>query len=235
MTNTPAAITEAKNRARSLEKFMKKQGVQLPYTQYLEAIAQLDHQVTWQVFVAREQTAAEQAQAPIEALARIPDTMLAPAISSKAHSDDYHFEIEFNAAGWFAQADDDKILGLSSINWGGDEEADVVALFFESANAELADMFDYCRSTARSRNAIGFECNVDEEDAMAWLKIHRPGVWARILCEQADVSIVAAEEPELQGMFDWLQDDVACDRSFGSEADAALDAVEQLGLAQAEI
>ena len=216
MTDTTIAITSAKNRARSLEKFMKKQGVQLPYTQYLEAIAQIDHQVSWQVFIAGEQKAAAKATA----LA----SMLQPAIEAEVHSDDRHVEVEFNAAEWFAQADDDEILKLQGIGWGGNYEADNVAEYFMLTTTEA--LFDYTSAVDS-----GFECHVDEDSALAWLKIHRPGVWAQILCTEAEVTIVAAEEPELQGMFDWLRGDVACHRSFDSEASAALDAVEQLGLA----
>jgi hypothetical protein len=152
-------------------------------------------------------------------------------VSAEVHSDDYAFTAKFDAAPWFAQASDAEILALRDVEWRGDYEADVVAQHFESRNTEIADVFKYCLSTQGTRRALGFEVSVDEGEAMSWLKLHRHSLWAIMVCDARGVDLVEAQEPEIAGMWDWLDDQGnACACSFDTEIEAALDAVKVLGL-----
>lgn len=154
-----------------------------------------------------------------------------PSVSAKVHDDAYVNEVEFDAAPWFAQASDDEIIELHDIQWRNDEPADRVALFFEDSTQEIADIMTFCRATARTASPIGFECEVDDEAAMAWLKQHRPGLWAIFLCDEADVGLLQAQEEEIAGMWDWLgPNGNACEHSFDTKEDAALNAVAVLKL-----
>lgn len=152
-------------------------------------------------------------------------------IYAEVHDDAHLTKVEFDAALWFAQATDSQIARLHDIGWTGDEPSDVVAEFFESRNKDIEDMFDFCRATKNTRNQIGFECSVDEDSAMDWLKQHRPGLWAVFLCQDNEVRLVEAQEEEIAGMWDWLDNEGnACDHSFDTIGEAALNAVHVLGL-----
>jgi len=97
-------------------------------------------------------------------------------IDAETHTDDYEFEIKFDAAPWFEQASDQEIIDLAEIDFRGDEAADVVALFMEDRDERIADMFHYLRSpSVRGRkNAPGFEVSVHVKLAIRWINKNRP-------------------------------------------------------------
>ena len=103
----------------------------------------------------------------------------ATGILAEAHSDDFCIEKEFDATAWFKQASDDKIVALSAAGWCGGYEADEVAEFY--THSDLSELFSYLHAVNKKGTSVGFECDVDEESAMAWLKQNRPEVFARIL------------------------------------------------------
>jgi hypothetical protein len=159
----------------------------------------------------------------IEALYKVKKRL---SVFAEAHSDDRVYEAEFDATPWFAQASDDEILALAGIEWGGDAEADDVARYFSDLNQEVGTLFDYL-----TRVDVGFECHVNRLSARAWLKQNRPGVWARMLCEEHEVTLSEAQEDEIRGMWDWLgPHGNACEHSFDTIEEAALDAVRVLDL-----
>jgi hypothetical protein len=94
------------------------------------------------------------------------------SIPAEAHSDDFVYKIEFDAEAWFAQAEDADILALAESGWGGDYAADTVVQWFEDRDDDVAAMFDYL---AR-KDECGYECHVDDEAALLWLKSHRPSL-----------------------------------------------------------
>ena len=54
--------------------------------------------------------------------------------------------------------------------WGGDYLGDEVAIFMAELNDEVAELFQYLQHRHTIRNFIGFECHVNEQEALAWLK-----------------------------------------------------------------
>ena len=96
-----------------------------------------------------------------------------PIIKAETHDDNHDYEVTFDALPWFEQATDEEILALAAIEWGGDQEADQVAIFMEDLDENVATMFNHKKN-------CGFECNVDEESAMAWLKEYRPHLYEKI-------------------------------------------------------
>ena len=156
--------------------------------------------------------------------------LLKPSVKAEAHSDDRVFVVSFDAAPWFARAEDEEIEALHACGWHYDSAADVVALHFEDVNEDIRAMLAYTRATSGMRWAVGFECSVNEEDADAWLKRHRPGLRAILLCVDRGVNLVEAQEPEVRGMWDWIGGGRACDISFDTKQEAALNAVQVLGL-----
>ena len=97
-------------------------------------------------------------------------------IHAEVHSDDYRHQVDFDALPWFEQATDEEIVALAACGWGGDYEADEVALFFEDKNPAIAVLLDHCRAA----DECGFECHVDEADALAWVRKHRPALEERL-------------------------------------------------------
>lgn len=102
-----------------------------------------------------------------------------PHISAEVHSDDRVHKIAFDASAWFLQAGESKILELANIGWRGDLPADEVALFFKDTNPDISALFDYTLSIQNVRekkDCCGFECSVDEKEAIAWLMHHRQSI-----------------------------------------------------------
>jgi len=103
-------------------------------------------------------------------------------IKAETHTDDFAIKVAFDATAWFEQASDADILGLSAIEWGGDYAADDVARFFEDKNADVGRMFTYlsAKPLQISGDTCGFECHVDERDAMKWLAENKPELASKI-------------------------------------------------------
>ncbi len=106
-------------------------------------------------------------------------------IRAEVHTDDWAREVTFDASLWFHQAAPQEIRDLAGCDWGGDYPADAVALWFERRDPEVEDLFEYLRNAREALDAagadgIGFECHVDEGDALAWLRQHRPDVFAEL-------------------------------------------------------
>jgi hypothetical protein len=152
-------------------------------------------------------------------------------IRAEAHSDDGVFAGNFLAEAWFIAASSEMIKSLAEEGWGRCQEADEVARSARETPG-VGRMFDYLQArNAGGSPTIGFECTVNAEDALAWLRRQRHGLWAQIVCEENGIRIVEAQEPEIEGLFDWLDDHGnACEMSLVSEDEAAVDAISKLGL-----
>lgn len=100
-----------------------------------------------------------------------------PEITAEVHSDDYAFEVSFEANRWFASASPDQICKLAKAGWGGDEPADRVAIESAAFNEEIKALYTYLElknSVQHEGETIGFEVHVDEDSAREWLRVHRP-------------------------------------------------------------
>ena len=98
-------------------------------------------------------------------------------IKAEAHSDDYAVEAEFDATAWFEKATDNEIIELMNCGWGGDYPADDVAIDIAKTNEEVDAIFTHTANIANDpskKDLSGFECHVEEEDALKWLKENRP-------------------------------------------------------------
>ena len=159
-------------------------------------------------------------------------SLLAPAVRTKAHSDDRKIQPHFDAARWFAQALDDDVLKLYRAGWGGDYAADAVAEFMADHDANTKAMFDYNLILQQSGcQDCGFECHVDPKDAMVWIKEHRPGLYAQISCEANAVTIVEVAGDRGTIGWDWLDGrGNVSEVSWATQHEAAIDAVKVLSL-----
>ena len=93
-------------------------------------------------------------------------------IRAECHSDDRAVEVPFDAYPWFAQASDNDIRALAACDWGGDYPADDVAEFAAGSNSDVQELFSYLGF--RKSEPCGFECNVNSQDALGFLRAARP-------------------------------------------------------------
>lgn len=108
-----------------------------------------------------------------------------PLIAAVIHSDDHGRKSSFQANRWFSTATDEEIRELAAIGWGYDLEADRIGYFMEAIDLEVEKVLEYCReATGTSREPIGFEVSVDKDQAMAWLRVHKPELWKTILAAE---------------------------------------------------
>lgn len=124
------------------------------------------------------------------------ETTETPVIKATAWSDNRAVEVAFNAEAYFTVAYDDEIMALAMIEWRGDVAADQVALYYEDRDYRLANLFHYIATTDLPKDLSGFECAVDEESAMAWLRQHREDLYWKIRVAQGTAVAIEAHVEE---------------------------------------
>lgn len=187
----------------------------ISHGQSLEAAARMNGHKSWNHAVGAAKSL-EKSTREERVSDSVPRTLLTPAVSASGWSDDRVFEVSFDAAAWFAQAGDMAIFDLYKCDWSNDYPADEVLEHFRDKLEDVTNLFDYLDTRNRSHNgdAIGFECAVSSEDALVWLKIHRPQLFIRILLDMD-----GKEQPrgtgelssEEQALLDGLERDVLGD------------------------
>jgi hypothetical protein len=214
-------IEKAKKEAKILSKFTRSIGKPLKASHAQEAIARIHEFRDWRTLVATEKI--DDARSAL--------VTQGPAVMAEGHTDDRRVELSFDATPWFAQASDESILALSYVGWGGDYESDNVLEWFtdKPGYEQVADLFKYVNTVQTHQAAwedpMGFECNIEAADAMAWLKLNRPLVFARIALVQ-EYGLSVQEDSDQPGMWLWTGSEV----SFSSEKDALADAAISHGI-----
>lgn len=119
-----------------------------------------------------------------------------PRVSAEVHSDDRVFEAEFNAAAYLAQVGDDTIRDLAADGWGGGYASDYVAMFMADRNPRVAAVFEYLErfNHDRIKDGIGYECHVNEEEALAWLKANRRPLYDELTAAREGEGAAVVEE-----------------------------------------
>lgn len=97
-------------------------------------------------------------------------------IKAKAWSDDNRISFSFDATSWFEQANDNNIYDLENSDFGFNRPADSVIKFMaEQFHEDARELISYVRNSGNtSENHPGFECQIDRDSAMAWIKSNRP-------------------------------------------------------------
>lgn len=137
------------------------------------------HQDTWVAIVDEEAFEAklEALRASEEKHSNTAASVTASAkIPAEVHTDDHHHESRFDAEPWFKQATDEEIVELAKIGWRGDYAADLVAEWTADRNKEVRNVL----KNTSPRDGVGFECSVDEDAAVAWLKKNKKELWTKI-------------------------------------------------------
>jgi len=98
-------------------------------------------------------------------------------IRAEVHTDDFAYTAKFDATPFFKQATTEEVIELVQCEWGGDYPADEVARFHEGRDgfADVTEVF-----ADAQRRKTGFECHVHYPDAMSWLALNRPEIFAKL-------------------------------------------------------
>lgn len=102
---------------------------------------------------------------------------VAHRVGAEVHTDDRCVEAWFDCTEYFEQASDKALVALAECGWGGDYPADDVARFFEGKNPEVSRVFRHLeniRDLRSHKDKGGFECHVDDTEAIAWIHANRP-------------------------------------------------------------
>lgn len=104
-------------------------------------------------------------------------------IPAEVHDDNHTHSVQFDAEAWFQAASDDDIRELAKAGWTGchlsdgianSNDSDAVRKFFEELN--IAHSF--------FPQGLGYEVNVDEDDALDYLATERPELFAELTAER---------------------------------------------------
>lgn len=97
-------------------------------------------------------------------------------IRAEVHSDDFIYQVKFDATKWFETVTDQEIIDLIECDFGGDYPADYVAQNLAESNSELTDFFAYFdeKPVMLNGDTVGFECHVNGDDAEYWILKNRP-------------------------------------------------------------
>lgn len=87
-------------------------------------------------------------------------------VNAEVHTEGRPNLVEFDAGAWFEQASDQGVLDLAHVGWGHDLSADHVAEFFIGKHPVITDLL--------ANDETAFECNIDVEDAKAWVAENSP-------------------------------------------------------------
>lgn len=110
-----------------------------------------------------------------------PPEVIVPA---DVNTDDHQHREAFDAVCWFQYASDDAIVALAKCGWGGDYPADDVARYIAEKDVMGMDcpVGHLLRIAERTEaGLLGFECHVNKERALAWLKENRTNLFADLV------------------------------------------------------
>jgi methionyl-tRNA synthetase len=130
---------------------------------------------------------------------------LANGIQCQCHSDDYFVNLEFDASEYFQDAEIGDLIELSHHDWKHCQAADEIAYFYGQDNAHR--LFEYLenRPLMPDGDPVGFECEVNPAEAMAWLRRHRkdqPSPFKKILKANYDYTELADCDESLDPIAD---------------------------------
>lgn len=102
-------------------------------------------------------------------------------VTGLINSDDYVIEQVIDVRPWLIDADPADIGAAAHVDWRCSEEIDQVAYELERMGDPGASrLMNYLglRPTTANGDSVGFSMSIDAEEAIGWLKLHRPDVRA---------------------------------------------------------
>lgn len=97
-------------------------------------------------------------------------------VKAEVHTDDGLDQAYFDAALYLADpyTTDSDLLELARCGFGGDYPADNVARYFEDKDDDVTALFRHHDALVGTPRETGFECYVDRNDAMKWIRANKP-------------------------------------------------------------
>lgn len=93
-------------------------------------------------------------------------------------------EYTFDATPWFAQADDEDLVTVATSgrdSWGPSDASDEVAEYCGLSDERLAARFRLLHALEDANlNECGSDVELDEDEATAWVRAHRPHLLPRL-------------------------------------------------------
>jgi hypothetical protein len=183
---------KAKNQAKLLATYLAGIKRKVSHGNALEAVAAMYGAKSWNVLSSQLENVVAPEAAPVEVsmptLSYIVDGQEVPArVRAEVHSDDRRAELDFDAGPWLLKASDEEILDLAAIRWGGDEAADRVAMEMRQYDEDIEAVFTYVERANEVKSmfsdSMGFEVDIEESDALRFLRAFRYPVFVRIALE----------------------------------------------------
>ena len=100
-------------------------------------------------------------------------------IDAEVHTDDRAVSHKFNAAPYFADIADKQIMDIIKCGYVGNESTDQIALEYPLPEKGIEEVMHYLNHI-RQTSDMGFECSVNENDVLAWVRVHRPAMIEKI-------------------------------------------------------
>lgn len=146
-----------------------------------------------------------------------------PEASANAWSDDFKIEVTFDARHYLAKATEKELLELEGIDWRGDYAADDVYLSATAGGDEDARKLEtYLAKSPVMPNGdqVGFEVEVDQDEAMAWLKEHRADMHVAVMARRLDRNYDTSEDHLDDMVHDVMAEKASRINNSGAEAQA---------------
>lgn len=222
---------EVKAVAKAIGSNLKAKHHAVPHSVLLHSVSAALGEMNWHQLKAKLSGETESAA---DMLAAVPVIEIrGPSIAADFYTDDRAVAFNFDAAAWASHADSEALKALCDCGFGGDYPSDAIADWMAAQGDEaFINGFRYldARNSA-SRQTTGFEVHVNKKDFGEWLLANEPAVLAQYLCDYFEISLVEAEEEEIRGRWDWLDDEGnASECSLETMGAAARDAMERLNL-----
>lgn len=146
-----------------------------------------------------------------------------PYVEGVLKSDDSNAKAIFDARPYLATASDKQLEAIWNVGLSGDYCTDDISERVHELlpNDAIASVYSYV-DAVHAHNDVGHETSLDSKMFVAWVREQRPGLHARLICEQEGV--VLSEENGKHGY--QIQEHIAV--GFASQDEAALAAVKVL-------
>lgn len=115
-----------------------------------------------------------------EVAAKRTGTNMPGKIPSRFHTDDFVFDLEFNALPWFETASIVDLELLMREGWSCGPKSDEVAQACRVHEPKLGQAYEYLNlihDAPSKKDCCGSSCVIDGAAAMAWLRLRRNAYW----------------------------------------------------------
>lgn len=114
-------------------------------------------------------------------------------VEGKAWLDNQAASVAFDSSTWLISASESEVLDLAGCDWRGDYGADAVAQGMALLDWRVAEFFGvHSYLNQFSNEPIGFECCVDEDAALDFLKEHRNDLYWKVMVDAGKAVMVEA-------------------------------------------